>query len=478
MSLERISRETTVPASKTRAMAASRAPRTALSALIATLICLMMVIGFASAARAQDLSEQSARYAAIVVDAQSGEVFYASRADSQRYPASLTKIMTLYMAFEAISMGELKPTDLITMSPHAASMQPVKVWLKAGDTIDVNSAMKLVALYSANDLAAALGEKIGGTEARFGALMTLRAKELGMTQTNFVNASGLPDNRQVSSARDFAILARAVMRDYPQYYEYFHIKNYTWRGKTYYNHNPLLAMSGVDGMKTGVTNAAGYNLVASQVKGNRRLIAVMLGGDNKSQRREHVTALLNTGFDVIARRNKGEEILVAQTAFTQSFGSASASPYTVLARNDQLMSDAQLRDALQGSEMANMSEDVQRLSSTANAPAVAKALADAQTKDNKAKPAAKKTATKAKKKDPDAIWAIQVGAFKQKSLAQDWTKDLKKRFKSNLAEAVSDVSRNSNGWYRTRFVEMTKAQAQKACKAIEAKRLDCMVVKS
>lgn len=467
-----MTRKSAAPAIKARAIAATQAPRKAFSALMATLMCMAMILVFATATRAQSLSEQSARYAAIVVDAQSGEVFYASRADSQRYPASLTKIMTLYMAFEAISMGELKPTDLITMSPHAASMQPVKVWLKPGDTIDVDSAMKLVALYSANDLAAALGEKIGGTEARFGALMTMRAKELGMTQTNFVNASGLPDNRQVSSARDFAILARAVMRDYPQYYEYFHIKNYTWRGKTYYNHNPLLAMSGVDGMKTGVTNAAGYNLVASQVKGNRRLIAVMLGGDNKSQRREHVTALLNTGFDVIARRNKGEEILVAQTAFTESFGGG-PKPYTILASNDKLMSDSQLRDALNGSEMANMSEDVQRLSSTANAPAVAKALAD-----TKAKPAAKKTATKAKKKDPDAIWAIQVGAFKQKSLAQDWTKDLKKRFKSNLADAVADISRNSNGWYRTRFTEMTKAQAQKACKAIEAKRLDCMVVKS
>ncbi|MBW8881475.1 MAG: D-alanyl-D-alanine carboxypeptidase, partial [Asticcacaulis sp.] len=305
-----------------------------LSGLCLALLSALVLL--APAARSQDLND-NARYSAIVVDAVSGEVFYAAKADSARYPASLTKIMTLYMAFDALAQGTLKPDDTIVMSSHATSQAPVKVYLKAGDTIDVDTAMRLVALYSANDLAVALAEKIGGSEERFAALMTIRAQELGMTNTHFVNASGLPDPRQVSSARDLAILARAVMRDYPQYYGYFNLPSQSYRGRTYYNHNPLRDMPGIDGMKTGYTNAAGYNLVASQVKDGHRLIAVMLGGNNKNQRREHVTMLMNTGFDVIDRRNHGETIMVAQAEFTRAMDAPryQSAPYTILANNDQ-----------------------------------------------------------------------------------------------------------------------------------------------
>lgn len=449
-------------------------------------------------ASAQDLSDNP-KYSAIVVDAQSGEVFYARRADSARYPASLTKIMTLYMAFDALARGQLKPTDQIVMSAHAAGQAPVKVYLKAGDTIDVDTAMRLIALYSANDLAVALAEKIGGTEERFAALMTIRAQELGMTQTRFVNANGLPDQRQLSSARDLAILARAVMRDYPQYYGYFNQESMEYRGRTYVNHNPLHGLPGVDGMKTGFTNAAGYNLVASQVKDGHRLIAVMLGGSTKSQRREHVTELMNTGFDVIDRRAHGELIAVAQSQFMHADSDMSASPYTILASadpsdDDDVGSDAapstarsyaslnddQLRDTLAASEQANAAdEDVQRLSAKVSAPAVVATL----TKKPAAAPAPVRTtkvlasAAPVKKKNPNAIWSVQVGAFKDKSLANTWIKNIQQRFDDALADATSQVTPNGNGWYRTRFASLTKEQAQQACKSMTAKRLDCMVIK-
>lgn len=449
-------------------------------------------------ARAQDLSGD-ARYSAIVVDAVTGEVFYSAKADSARYPASLTKIMTLYMAFDALAMGTLKPDDTIVMTRNASAQAPVKVYLKPGDTIDVDSAMRLVALYSANDLAVALAEKIGGTEERFAALMTIKAQELGMGQTRFVNASGLPDPRQLSSARDMAILARAVMRDYPQYYDYFSLPSYTFRGRTYVNHNPLRDMPGVDGMKTGFTNAAGYNLVASQVKDGHRLIAVMLGGNNKSQRREHVTFLMNTGFDIFDRRAKGEVIAVAQTEFTKAFAARNAipdepRPYTILATNESL-SDAGLRDALEASEEANaVDEDVQTVSASVKAPDVVRTLTakPAAAKPAAVKPEAKpepkvagKRTTKQvadakpakKKKDPNAVWAIQVGAFKNKTLASDWVSNIKKKFSTALADATSEISKSDAGWYRTRFASMTKEQATKACSQIAAKRLDCMVVK-
>ncbi|MFT4076008.1 MAG: SPOR domain-containing protein [Asticcacaulis sp.] len=480
------------------------------------LIAAVFSVSVPVAAGAQDLTD-NARYAAIVVDAQSGEVFYAQRADSARYPASLTKIMTLYMAFDALAHGTLKPTDQITISAKAASQAPVKVYLKPGDSIDVDTAMRLVALYSANDLAVALAEKIGGTEERFAAMMTIRAQDLGMTQTRFVNANGLPDPRQLSSARDLAILARAVMRDYPQYYDYFNLPSQDFRGRTYVNHNPLRGMPGIDGMKTGFTNAAGYNLVASGVRNNHRLIAVMLGGSNKTQRREHVTALMNTGFEVIARRDRGEKIEIAQNEFTRAMDAEarlpdSPQPYTILADNGQVvgnspLTDAQLRETLAGSEQANAADvDVQRTSSTVKAPDVAQALsaatntvavvktpapvkttqvatadkAPAKSKKaelaDKAKDAAKDSKGK-KKKDPTAVYAIQIGAFKDKTLANDWAKKMKTKFSDHLSGGTTDISKNENGWYRTRFVTLTKAQASAACKDISAKHLDCMVIK-
>ena len=478
--------------------------------LKAAVLTASAVFVIALPAAAQDLTD-NARYAAIVVDAQSGEVFYAQRADSARYPASLTKIMTLYMAFDALAHGTLKPTDQIVMSARATSQAPVKVYLRPGDTIDVDTAMRLIALYSANDLAVALAEKIGGTEERFAAMMTIKAQDLGMTQTRFVNANGLPDPRQLSSARDLAVLARAVMRDYPQYYDYFNLPSQEFRGRTYVNHNPLRSMPGIDGMKTGFTNAAGYNLVASGVRNNHRLIAVMLGGSNKTQRREHVTALMNTGFDVIARRDRGERIEIAQNEFTRAMDAEarmpeSPQPYNILADNGDVvggnapLSDAQLRETLEGSEQANAADvDVQRASATIKAPDVAHTLsaatntaalvkkpatkvaaADKPTaKSKKAELADKadKAAKGKKKKDPTAVYAIQIGAFKDKTLANDWAKKMKSKFSSHLASGTTDISKNDNGWYRTRFVTLTKAQASAACKDISAKHLDCMVIK-
>jgi D-alanyl-D-alanine carboxypeptidase len=175
----------------------------------------------------------------------------------------------------------------------------------------VDDAMRIVAVHSANDIAVALAEKIGGSESRFAALMTLRAQELGMANTRFVNAHGLPDSRQVTTARDFAILARAVMRDYPQYFNYFGLRDCVVAGKLYENHNHLLREPGYDGFKTGFTNAAGYNLVASAVRDNRRLITVVLGGSSAALRDENVQTLMNAGFDVLRKRSLGERTTIA-----------------------------------------------------------------------------------------------------------------------------------------------------------------------
>ncbi|MDQ3125902.1 MAG: D-alanyl-D-alanine carboxypeptidase, partial [Pseudomonadota bacterium] len=267
-------------------------------------------------------SADNARYAAIVVDAESGEVLFARHADSRRYPASITKVMTLYLTFEALAEGKVKLDDVLTVSPHAASQPPSKLGLAAGQTISLDDAMRATAVRSANDMAVALAEHIGGSESRFTAQMTLKARELGMTQTRYVNANGLPDARQLTSARDLAILARAIMRDYPQYYRYFGLHDWAYNGRDYRNTNGLLrGGAGYDGMKTGYTNASGYNLAASAVRDGRRIITIVLGGRSTASRNAHVAALMDTGFDVERARARGETIQVAQTFFeARGFG--------------------------------------------------------------------------------------------------------------------------------------------------------------
>ena len=280
------------------------------------LIAALAVVPTTPALVAQ--STENTRYAAIVVDAESGEVLFARHADSRRYPASITKVMTLYLTFEALTEGRVKLDDVITVSPRAASQPPSKLGLAAGQTITLDNAMRATAVRSANDMAMAIAEHVGGSQDRFAAQATLKARELGMTNTRYVNPNGLPDARQVTTARDLAILARAVMRDYPQYYRYFGLHDWAYNGRDYRNTNGLLRSGdGYDGMKTGYTNASGYNLAASAVRDGRRLITIVLGGRTTASRNAHVAALMDTGFEVERLRRSGQPIQVAQTFFEQ-----------------------------------------------------------------------------------------------------------------------------------------------------------------
>jgi len=196
--------------------------------------------------------------------------------------------MTLDRMFEELAAGRMQLDDRITFSTRAAAAPPTKLFVKAGDSITVQEAMNALAMRSANDVAVAVAERLGGSEARFAAMMTLRARELGMDSTTFVNASGLPDSRQISTARDLAVLSRAIMRDFPQYYDLFSQAQFTFRGTVIRGHNNLLRRElGVDGLKTGYTNASGYNIAISGVKNDRRLIVVVLGGASTAARDNH-----------------------------------------------------------------------------------------------------------------------------------------------------------------------------------------------
>jgi len=255
---------------------------------------------------------QAPRYAAILVDAKTHEILYATAADEARHPASITKIMTLYLAFDAISAGRLKLSDAVTISSHAASQKPSRLGLAVGKTIPVEDAIKIVAVKSANDLAVALAEKIGGTEDTFVAMMNRKARSLGMRNTVYANASGLPNPYNVTTARDIALLSVALMQNHPDGYEYFSLRDASFGKQAFTNHNRLLGkVMGVDGIKTGYTVDAGYTLAASAMRNGRRLVAVVLGEPSINIRNRDVTQLLEAGFTVMRDRTIDQPVEVA-----------------------------------------------------------------------------------------------------------------------------------------------------------------------
>ncbi|MFN4185655.1 MAG: D-alanyl-D-alanine carboxypeptidase family protein [Hyphomonas sp.] len=240
---------------------------------------------------------QAEKYAAIVVDADTGEVLHARNQDDPRYPASLTKVMTLYLLFDAIDSGKVSLKDKITVSRTAAAQPPSNLRLKAGDTISVEDAIYALTTKSANDVAAAVAEFLGGSERKFATMMTDKARDLGLSNTTFRNASGLPDTAQLSTARDMAILADALLDNHTSYYPYFQNQRFSWGGMTYKSHNNLIgSVEGVDGIKTGYTRASGFNLMTSAERDGRRVIAIMLGGASAKSRDAHVAELVESAF--------------------------------------------------------------------------------------------------------------------------------------------------------------------------------------
>jgi len=231
-------------------------------------------------------------YAGIVVDAKSGKTLYESNADAYRYPASVTKVMTLYILFQELSAGNVKLSDKMTVSKHAASAVPTKLGLKAGSTITVENAIKSLVTLSANDMARAIAEYVGGSESAFAKRMTSTAKALGMQHTTYANASGLPDSRQITTVRDQAILAQAIYEHFPKYYEFFQTSSFTYGKRTYRNHNNLLGKNGVDGIKTGYINAAGYNLMTAARSDGRHLVVIGFGFDRAATRDAKVRELV------------------------------------------------------------------------------------------------------------------------------------------------------------------------------------------
>jgi len=239
----------------------------------------------------------TAQSSSIVLDARTGQVLQAENPDAQCHPASLAKLMTLYLTFEALRDRRIALDTTVPVSLHAASMEPTKLGLTPGEAMTVEQAILGLVTRSANDAAAALAELLGGSEDRFAQIMTLRARALGMDHTSFTNASGLPDPDEWTTARDMAVLARRLQLDFPEDYHYFSASSFVFHRQVIYNHDEMLKMyPGADGMKTGFTDASGHNLVTSAVNNGVRLIGVILGAPSNVQRDVHMTALLNQGY--------------------------------------------------------------------------------------------------------------------------------------------------------------------------------------
>jgi D-alanyl-D-alanine carboxypeptidase len=235
----------------------------------------------------------SDKYAAIVVDANTGTVLFERNSREPRYPASLTKMMTLYMLFEALDSGRIDPEAQLPVTAFAASKPPSKLGLRAGQHIDVRTAILALCVRSANDVATVVAEYLGDSETRFAEMMTAKARQLGMTSTTFRNASGLPDADQRTTARDMAVLSAALRKRFPQHYHYFSNREFSYAGKVIRGHNDLLGrVDGVDGLKTGYIRASGFNLATSAGRGGRRIVAVVMGGETVRTRNAHMEELI------------------------------------------------------------------------------------------------------------------------------------------------------------------------------------------
>ncbi len=271
--------------------------------ILATLALSFVMLSGSGLAPFGGAAYANSKYAAYVVHAHSGDVLFDRYSNYRRYPASLTKMMTLYLLFDEIEAGRLSLDSKLKVSAQAAAQPPSKLGVRKGTTIDVETAIEALVVKSANDVAVVVAESISGSEWRFARKMTQKARALGMSRTTFRNASGLPNSKQVTTARDMARLAQRLMRDHPEYWSYFGAKQFTWNGRTYRTHNALVrSFSGADGLKTGYTRRSGYNLATSVKRDGHHLIGIVLGGRSGRTRDAHMRKILTDGFAAIKQK--------------------------------------------------------------------------------------------------------------------------------------------------------------------------------
>jgi D-alanyl-D-alanine carboxypeptidase len=419
-------------------------------------------------------AEAASRYASIVIDADTGKVLHEAYADHRKYPASLAKMMTLYLLFDALDKGKLTLDKRLAVSRRAEGMSPSKLGLRRGSSIKVRDVILALVTKSANDAAVVAAEALAGTEIDFALVMTAKAKQLGMRHTEFRNASGLPNRYQKSTARDMATLARALIRDFPKHYHFFSATKFSYGKRTYSNHNALLrSYQGTDGIKTGYIRASGFNLVASAERGGRRLIVVVFGGKSSRSRDAHAADLLNRGFTRLAqavpsppgppRRNPFQ--LAAQPATTTPVV-ATPAVTTAPAKMASSSSPAPAKSTAPVAAQSTIARPTTTQVTVAQ-PTVAQVMAP--------EAASRFQPTAALQR----AWGVQVGAFSRFQPAHSATETAQLHLPEILVltkTVIRQVNANGNQLYRAQLIGLTELRAREACRMLKSKQQSCIVV--
>lgn len=395
---------------------------------------------------------QAAKYAAIVIEETTGQVLFARNADKARYPASLTKIMTLYLLFEELESGRVSMSTRMPVSRVAASRSPSKLYLRKGQSISVKDAIFALITKSANDVATVVSEQLSGTEREFGKRMTRKARALGMTRTTFRNASGLPNRQQRSTARDMARLAIAIRRDFPQYFDLFSTTSFRWKGQRFNNHNKLLTKySGTDGIKTGYINASGFNLVATVERAGVRLIGVVFGGRTGRTRDAHMVEILDKSFKRVNPADIRTQLTPVRARAATALPKTLPVPPPVPGALPVAPPPRRVKHASIDVALAGESAYLEGLPPSPDVTLTAGPMQ----------------------------WSVQIGSFAKRANAHKAAAQARRATDGVLAATparLTMVTRGSIPLWRVRFHNLDETQARSACAALFAKGRPCMAI--
>lgn len=456
---------------------------------------LRCVVGLTSLLLAAAFSASPAiansKYAAFVVHADSGDVLFDRYSTGRRYPASLTKVMTLYLLFEELEAGKVTLNTKLKISKRAAGQPPSKLGLKAGSTITVEDAIEALVVRSANDVAVVVAEHIAGSEWKFAQQMTTRARALGMRRTTFRNASGLPNSKQVTTARDMATLAKRVSQDFPQYFHYFQKTRFSWNGRTYRTHNKLVgSFDGATGLKTGYTRRSGFNLATTAERDGHRLIGIVLGGRSGVTRDRHMRDIMNRAYANIKKRptlvaalHRKKPTPRMKPTLLVKLEAEKAVP--TIANNEALRNEIKLAAA--SISEGPSPKPAQPSASEVTFDTLGMLIAStAQSDDfneferNRLSSLISDTGLVGEgdlESLLEAQWSVQIGAYSSKALAQ---KELEEAvFKGGLmdrARTVTPTKQDDGAYlYRARITALTENEANNACEALKRKKVTCFV---
>ena len=425
--------------------------------------------------------------AAMVVDYKTGKVLFAENADAHRHPASITKVMTLYMLFEQLEKGRYSLSSPLKVSAWASRQAPSKLGLQPGETIEVEDAIKALVTKSANDVAVVVAENIGGSEPEFAQMMTRKARSIGMSRTQFRNASGLPDAGQITTARDLITLGRAIQDRFPKYYSYFATRSFSYDGAVHGNHNKLLGrIEGVDGIKTGYTRMSGFNLLSSVKADGRQLVAVVLGGRSGASRDRYMAELIEThlgrayaGSKTAPSIQDAQESASAEGDDDEVTPAPGAKAPAVQAKPAVAVAPAAVEKPAKPVRVAAV---VPVAPTTTPAAKAAPVAANTNTPPAGwkvgAQPVRTASITPTKQIPIPPGWSIQIGTAKTEAGAKDILDEAKGDARTALKGSVPHVERASEKAYRARFAGFkTKDIADKACKTLKKSGYDCFVAK-